>query len=242
MANWSWWQTLWVILVAPIGIFIVAWNTDPVPGWLVSMLVLLVTVALIGWAVRGVGRGVFVDERNKVSLSRFQTVLWTVLVLGGYLVMVVQNVRDGKSLDAALVTFPPEVLWVLGISGTSLVGSPLIRSIQANREPASGFEAEDADTVMGIVSLNVTPSESSWADMFRGEEELTKNTVDLGKVQMFFFTLVAVGVYGVLLGKVLAASPPYSAFPDLTEGIVGLLAISHAAYLTNKSVARTPTV
>lgn len=242
MAAWSWRQTVFVLVVAPVALWLFARYASPSLAWLIALLLLVVTIGLIGWAIKGVGRGIFVDERNKVSLSRFQTVLWTVVVLSGFLVMVGQNVRKGTA-DPALITFPSELLWLIGISATSLVGSPLIRTIQEAKHPDP---TDVPPTIVeldriGVIGVNTHPAISSWADMFMGEEITNGAYVDLGKVQMFFFTLIAVGVYAMLLGKAIAAGAPFNEFPDLTEGLVGLLAISHASYLANKAVTRTPT-
>lgn len=239
VANWSGWHTIFVVVVVPVVLGVVALSVSPLAAWLIGMVVILITLAVIGEAINGVKRGILVDERNKVSLSRFQTVLWTTLVLSGYIVMVAQNSR-ADAADPALVTFPPELLWLLGISATSLVGSPLVRSTLERRTPNLGAVALPTNR-RGIIMVNPAPATSSWADMFKGEEIVNEKMVDLGKVQMFFFTLVAVASYAILLGKLLATDAPFAGFPDLSEGIVGLLGISHAAYLTNKSVARTKT-
>jgi hypothetical protein len=61
------------------------------------------------------------------------------------------------------------------------------------------------------------------ADMFRGEETGNAAFLDLGKVQMFFFTIIDGGV-------------PIHEFPALDESIVALLGISHATFLTYQAV------
>jgi hypothetical protein len=69
--------------------------------------------------------GILVTERNVMSLSRFQMVLWTLLILSGYLITVMRRVHAG-------IANPFDIgidwkLWALmGISTASLVGSPLL--------------------------------------------------------------------------------------------------------------------
>jgi len=91
----------------------------------------------------------------------------------------------------------------------------------------------------GQVAVNPTPSDSNWGDLFRGEETSNAATLDLGKAQMFYFTLILVLAYGVALGKLLLKGPAFTEFPLLDQGMLALLGISHAAYLVNKAVPRS---
>jgi len=77
--------------------------------------------------------------------------------------------------------------------------------------------------------------------MFQGDEVANTTFIDLAKVQMFFFTIIAVVCYALWLfiqiGKNDAAG--LSEFPKLSDGLIALLGISHAGYLTDKSVDKT---
>jgi hypothetical protein len=58
---------------------------------------------------------------------------------------------------------------------------------------------------------------------------------------MFLFTVVLVLGYGLAVGDMLDESTaPFAALPAVDEGVVTLLAISHAGYLTRKALPSTP--
>ena len=67
--------------------------------------------------------------------------------------------------------------------------------------------------------------------------------VDVAKVQMFMFTIIAALSYGVDLHYLIATKPPadLTAFPVLSGGLVAILGISHAGFLINSSTAHTQT-
>lgn len=96
----------------------------------------------------------------------------------------------------------------------------------------------------GVLHKNTDPSQASWLDLFRGDEIGNYLLVDLSKVQMFFFTIVLVFAYGaaiyLLMQDPLALKNPLGvAFPPFSASLNGLLAISHAGYLTVKTVPHT---
>ena len=264
LGGWRLWHTLVLLIVAPIGIGLAGWFLETRWAWLVTIGILLLSLGVAGWAITRLARGVFVDERNKVSLSRFQAVLWTVLVLAGYLAAALANIRDG-SPNPLSIAIPVELWIVMGISATSLVGSPLIKSVKESRRadpiqaaesfhqagrlpPAArprveGHMLKDPENqqllAVGQIAHNPAPEESNWSDLFRGEETSNQANLDLGKVQMFYFTVILLVAYGVALGQVFAGDGPFGEFPTLDEGMITLLGISHAAYLVNKAVPRT---
>jgi hypothetical protein len=240
------------------------------------MALLVVFTVLVGRHIAGMWRGALVDERNKVSLSRLQTLLWTVIVVAGFLAAALHNIRSDQSAPLE-IALPPQLWILLGISATSLVGSALIKQEKMKRNPELGnakkmlaralpgvqpeqvVKMDDSNQLVvaadsnhptvkgpvvarGVLAVNEAKEKSSWSDMFRGEEVGNVDRLDLGKVQMFFFTVILVFSYAVALGSVLAdASEKIAGFPTLDQGAVALLGISHAAYLMNKTVSSTPT-
>jgi hypothetical protein len=260
-------------LALPASVLIAGWFLQPQWGWLVIMSLLATFIVLAGRRIVGPWRGAFVDERNKVSLSRFQTVVWTVLIVAAFLAAALHNIRSNQT-DPLRIELPPQLWALLGISATSLVGSGLVKQEKAKRTPdldnakkslaATGVPADavapapgnqlvaaadpaapsldDPVVARGTLTVNETPDASSWADMFQGEEVGNAGHLDLGKIQMFYFTLVIVLAYAAALGSLLArASGKVTSFPALSDGTVALLGISHATYLTTKAVTRTPT-
>lgn len=108
-------------------------------------------------------------------------------------------------------------------------------------QDASNTQAE------GILYVNEKPSQANWLDLFRGSEIGNYQLVDIGKVQMFLFTIVlilayAVAVIGLLNASALLAHPLGVDLPPFSESQNVLLGVSHAAYLGNKLIDHTPTV
>jgi len=221
---------------------------------IIYMLLLVAFAAIAGHVITGVWRGVLIDSRNKISLSRLQMLMWTVLVLAGFLVAVLINIRRTSSpLSIQL----PEQLWaLLGISTASLVGSPLIKNSKTNEKPNTEATAKTLAEMAnqgvdithvkaeGKILVNEKPEDASWADIFKGEETGNGANLDLAKIQMFFFTLVTWSVYALALGNLLRnlvhTNAAITAFPPVDGSMVALLAISHAGYLANKAVPQTP--
>ena len=91
-------------------------------SWLVLAVSLVAFAGIAGHGIKGVWRGMFIDERNMISLSRLQTLVWTVVVLSAYGTIALARVKDAPA--SALDVTVPDTLWLLiGISTTSLVGS-----------------------------------------------------------------------------------------------------------------------
>jgi hypothetical protein len=265
---------VWTLLALsmPAAVLIAGWFLQPRWGWLVIMALLVAFIVLAGRRIVGRWRGAFIDERNKISLSRFQTIVWTVLIVAAFLAAALHNVQSNQT-DPLQITLPPQLWALLGISVTSLLGAGLVKQEKTKRTPelanakktlgATGVQpdavapmpgnqlvaAADPDNpslddpvvARGTLTVNETPDASSWADMFQAEEVGNAGHLDLGKIQMFYFTLVIVLAYAAALGSLLAhASGKVADFPVLSDSTVALLGISHATYLTTKAVTRTP--
>jgi len=91
-------------------------------------------------------------------------------------------------------------------------------------------------TNAGNVVTETHRNDASFADLFRGEEIGNAQSLDLSKVQLFFFTLIVAVVYAFSLYASFQAEGPIRKFPDLDSSIIALLGISNAGYLANKVV------
>ncbi|MEA2032370.1 MAG: hypothetical protein U9N41_02165 [Euryarchaeota archaeon] len=221
-------------------------------AWLAFLILLIAFAVIAGHGVTGMWWGLLIDERNKISLSRLQMILWTVIILSGFLTVALANIAAG--IDEPLSISIPEELWLLmGISTASLVGSPLILSTKKVKEPKkeeqdqtiNSMAAEEGVspknlkskvTNKGQVIVNKDPKDARLSDLFKGEETGNAAQLDLGKIQMFYFTLIIVLAYAVALGDLLCGTGKIDAFPVLSASMVALLGISHAGYLTNKAI------
>jgi hypothetical protein len=218
-------------------------------AWLGMMALLLAFIVVAGKLITGYWRGALIDDRNQIPLSRLQLALWTALILSAFLEAALSNIRIAQAQSPLTIAMPAEIWAVLGIATTSLVGSPLILATKRDRVPdrvdaqktlSQLANAGNPATAEGQVIKKQRPADASWSDMLTGDETANGTHLDLGKVQMFFFTLVLVVAYAVALGSLfLNTSGKIDAFPELDAGIIALLGISHAGYLANKAVPRS---
>lgn len=225
-------------------------------AWLWTALLIVAFLALIGVALNGRPAGVIIDNRNRVSLAKFQAVLWTVLVLSALITTAAARVAAGDALPAAsggilAFTLPQELLVAMGIAVTSLVASPVVLGPQANApephpETLSLTAAKTGRSPDDIVSTGKvigwrTPASAQWLDMFRGDTASNAGSPDLSKIQQFLITLVLVGVYGgSIWGGFIDGRAPFLGaaagwLPPLEPNFVWLLGISHAGYLAYKA-------
>jgi hypothetical protein len=222
-------------------------------AWLLTALLMAFCVTVAGrqatrsalagghTANPGVWRGALIDERNKISLSRLQMLAWTIVVLSAYLTAVLQRVAVGET-DALAVAIPQQLWWLMGISTASLVGSRLITGQKMAAEPRTlegqtkKGAPENLGHVVGVVTTNETPYAASWANIFQEEEVLGKGSLDLSKIQMFFFTVVILVAYCANLWSSLSHAPGVlQSLPPVADSMNVLLGISHAGYLTTKA-------
>jgi hypothetical protein len=195
--------------------------------------------------------GILINERNVMSLSRFQAVLWTVLILADYATILLGRAWQGMSLVDAKDLLRPDLLMLMGISYASAVGTSIVHANKAGK-PTPANAVADAQTnlndpagnftaAQGVMYKNKDLSDANVGDLFQGDELADAHTTDLSKVQMFFFTIVSAVVF---LGTADAMFTNMKSIgdvliPQLPENLIALMGISHAAYLGNKAVTRT---
>ncbi len=237
-------------------------------AWGLTMVIMIVTLVVIGLAVDRQPLGVLISSTNRMSLARLQTAAWTVLVLSALMAAVGQNLRAGVA-DPLAVNIPNHVWAMLGISAISLAGTPLVMAPKRRRSPdtaelhqtlavkANKPIAKVAEPVteqsltrangrlvaVGQVAAHGHTADASVADMFKGDETGNAAWVDMGKVQLFFFTLVAVLAYGFALGSTLDVSSSHAigSLPTVDAGFVWLLGVSHAGYLGHQAAPHSET-
>ncbi len=222
-------------------------------AWLIIAVLMIVCFVVIGHGTTGLWEGLLIDPRNKMSLSRLQLFLWTVLVLSAFLTVAMFNIREDPKANPLDIEVSPEVWGLLGISTTSFVAAGAIKSQKKNlnvddeakrkTEQAMAKVGENPDKLadpQGALVAYKAPNCASISDLFKGDEVISAAYFDLSKVQVFFFTLIVVFAYAAQVGAMLYGSRTIFALPELSTGIVALLGISHAGYLTSKGVPSNP--
>jgi len=228
-----------IIILAPI-------NLAPAYAFTVVLLAMIGLCVALGSSITGRWNGVLIGACNTMSLTRFQIVFWTCIILSAFITLSLGH------LSSAPPTITPPLLMLMGISLASGVGSSVISSNKATQQPPQGAmanalantpegDARDQATNSGILFKNSDPAQAALTDMFEGDELADQHLVDITKVQMFFFTLVAGALFlSDMYGKQLSSSPIQ--LPDLPQQLVNLMGISHAAYLGGKAVTKTSAV
>src|SRR6266496_4506402 len=224
---------------------------SPRTAWLLVAASMLLFLLFLGRWISGRALGIFVNERNLMSLSRFQMVCWTVLLLSAFFVIAVERLHVLKSNPAALplnIVMDWRIWALMGISATSLVGSPLLlnskgtqvpdektidKAAKALNEPAAAIQ----NNSQGKLYSNPANTDAAITDMFQGDEVGDTAYVDVSKVQMFYFTVIAIMAYAYALYWAMSNVYAQERFtmPSPSDALVALLGISHAAYLTSKA-------
>jgi len=259
-------QASFAIGALVVAMVLAGWFMPPGLDLVMVTLSLLLMMIVLGLATTSRPLGILINERNLISLARFQMVVWTVLILGAYLTFALARIKamavglpsENPITDALAIQIDWHLWALMGISTTSLVGAPLILSTKKNQEPTAAATqksaqmnhetpADIANNKQGTLYANTHLSDARLTDMFEGDELIDTARIDLAKVQMFYFTLIAaicffVMVFNLLIqGKaMLAQGKPYlDHLPLLPDGFVAVLGISHAGYLTSKGIGRT---
>lgn len=221
----------------------------------VVMFSLFVFMMLIGLLVMGRPFGILITEQRVMSLSRLQMTLWTIVILSAFILAALQRVHD-SAIDPLAINLDWQLWALLGISTTSLVGTPLILSGKKKKEPADPKIVEDTARAFeplgetpesveknreGILYANEDVTDARLTDIFEGDELKNSPYIDISKVQMFFFTLIAALTYALALYKWFNENDAsdLKSFPELSEGLIAILGISHAGYLGSKAVDHT---
>ena len=245
--------SLLAILVAIIlvGLSPTPQNPNRVIPWLITLVLMATSSVVISSGITGSWRGLLIDDRNKISLSRTQMFLWIVLVVSAVLTAGISNSRIDPSTSPMSFSIPSELWLLMGISTTSLVASPLIRNTKTDQKPdqkqidktvtqMQKQSGKDPNIdIQGVIVVNQDPQDASFADMFKGEEAGNAAQLDLSKMQMFYFTIGTVVAYGTAIAALFSTTSTFAAFPAISQGMVALLGISHAGYLTGKAIRHT---
>ena len=225
----------------------VSWRA---PVFIIAALLLVSSFAAIGRSINGRLVGLFIDNRNRISLSKAQAGAWTIVVLAAFATAAAFNISaeilSFGTVTALAVTIPGELLLAMGISATSLVATPGLLSIKS-QEPAADGALSDARAKIGNdvgangkVLTRTSPIGARWSDLFTGDELGNAGAADLGKIQQAFFTLILLGAYSAyVVAEFSSAAKTIDHLPGLDKSFVWLMGVSHASYLAYKAAPHT---
>lgn len=212
---------------------------DPLAPYIGNIVFLLMLLAGIGRATNGYWLGVLIDNRNRVSLSRLQAAVWTVLVFAAYATVAAMRLHATGVGNALAIDIPPNLLAAMGISATSLMATPAILTMKTASPNSANADIRPADQTASLL------------DMVKGDDDTNYDTPDLGKIQHALITLLVTVFFAVLIahwlgsgiGTTALPGPVFggaTALPDFESHVAWLLGISSAGYLGCKAVPHGP--
>jgi hypothetical protein len=105
--------------------------------WGVAMILSLFLLATVGCLVNQRFAGALIDEYNCMSLSRFQMILWTLIILSAIAVVLLARIQPAMSLEFPFgVDIDWRLLALMGISVTSAAGAVLGNKVKTERKPS----------------------------------------------------------------------------------------------------------
>lgn len=184
MGDNKFWKLHHSIGIVGLVVFVclVNWLVSEVrTSWLLTLGALIAFTMVVSDGITGrFWLGWLVNEQSRMSLSRLQMFLWTVVILSCFITAVKINIKAGGGLDALSIAIQ-EQLWVaMGISTASLVGSPLILSGKkrkdrnANLSSATKKKVRDERIARRIRAVLVERPRSTV-----DKTELSKDTKDI---------------------------------------------------------------
>ena len=200
--------------------FVALSNVPFLMYWAIS-LVLLTALAMWIGRLAGLGNlGILIDSRYRYSLTHFQLVLWTLVILSSLL-----GVFLASGCEAGAVELSAELLGLMGISAASGV---LATAVKGSKDaPGSGANVKRGTPPAPWVAP--TPGAGpKLAEIWLEEEgDMAGKVISITKYQNFIFTLVILAYY---VGAAIQAG----GLPALPKEVVWLIGISHAGYVGGK--------
>jgi hypothetical protein len=215
------WRAVYALGAALIGVyflnFYTAWVKDvsrpsPVVAGLlfVIALYLLISAGARTPAIWNSVRG----ADGRASTSKFQIFLWTAVVLFSYAAITAARWEQG--LTNPLPDLPQSVLAALGISAGTATAAAAITTGNVN----SAKEIKVPAINRGI------------APIFESDD----GRLDLVKVQLIAWTILALGIFLGLVFQEVASTKITSSLPDIDPTLMVLTGLGSATYLGRKLV------
>lgn len=133
-----------VVITLTVGLM---GNLPILTRWAITLTLILGLMALMSKRIYDRYDGIFIDSRNKMSLSRFQITMWTILAFSTFFTIALERNRLlltqpslQNTLDPLNIEFPNELLIALGISTASLAAAGLIKNNKKETDPGRSLQ------------------------------------------------------------------------------------------------------
>src|SRR6266404_4976771 len=124
-----------VLVLLTVAIALAGWHLPAGTNWLVVLALIVIFFLATGKAITGRALGILINERKLMSLSRFQLVVWTGLIVSGFFVIALERIHSGAVAQPLAIGIDWQIWALLGISTASFVGTPLLNSSKKSKEP-----------------------------------------------------------------------------------------------------------
>jgi IPT/TIG domain len=198
------------------------------PGWkwlavLIGLAVLAVPGVAVAIPTGGKPWRLVNGADGRPSTSKFQWLLWLVVILFAYTVLWALRARQGNY--SAITQVPVNLLTVLGFStGTAAAAKGITAGyVQSNRVAKP----------KAVPAGKNTPAGSQQGGLVQDDTGVP----ELAKLQMMGFTLIAVGIFLVTLIHQIVSNPVITSLPNIDSSLLVLMGISQGGYLGKKLVS-----
>jgi hypothetical protein len=146
-----------VLVLLTVAIALAGWYLPAGTNWLVVLALIAIFFLMTGKAITGRTLGILINERKLMSLSRFQLIVWTGLIVSGFFVIALERIHSGAVAQPLAIGIDWQIWALLGISTASFVGTPLLNTNKKNKEPERKTEldragAENGQAIQGASS------------------------------------------------------------------------------------------
>jgi hypothetical protein len=253
---WSMAATVVVVLSGALDGWLLEFRqADPEDAWLTAVVAMTIVMALIGKAYTGRVTGLLIDWRNRMSLSRLQLALWTILVSTSVLVSCLFNLQEENYEEALNIGIDYHLIIILVLAASSNLLSQRLIWLRLERhgatvlrrqsQPGALDGPEDTWTATNMVLRNRDLSDADWSDLVRSDNANDQNRIDIAKAQFLLVTLVFVGIYAIGFWDMFRAGELESQIlhsPRIAGSLLFLFVVSHILYIGSKFDHSSPRV
>jgi hypothetical protein len=198
-------------------------------GWkwiavLIGLSLLVLLWVLVGLTTKNWNPLKVVEGADGISsTSKFQWLLWLMVILFAYAVLWVLRAKSGNY--GAISNVPVNLLTVLGFStGTAIAAKGITVGYVSSGQVAKPSGAPAAGGGTGGI--------------FQDDG----GTPELAKIQLVGFTLIAISIFLVTLIHQIVSSPVQTILPNIDSSLLVLMGISQGGYLGKKLVTTSTPV
>ena len=120
------------------------------PGsWLITLGLLAAALALAGYALLGRWDGILIDQDNRISLSRLQLVLWTIVLVSALLTAGLSNAVNPPDEEPLRIHVPARIWALLGLGAFTAVAAPMMTEARQEMNSVQTRTAEVRCSVGG---------------------------------------------------------------------------------------------